>query len=150
MLGPVEFEHRLERRKRLTHCHGTLFQWPASLSSSPCSSPPPGRKPRSIDVRYLGPVNLKSYDCQDITRSSLIERVCYDEANRHMVVRRNAVHDQYCELPKDVVVAFLNAPSMGQYFNANIAGNGKSRPIRLRDAQGVMNGNAVSPTFPRT
>ena len=88
----------------------------------------PWEEAESVDVRYRGPVNLKSFDCQDITRSSLIERVCYDEANRHMVVRRNAVHDQYCELPKDVVVAFLNAPSMGQYFNANIAGNGKSGP----------------------
>ena len=43
-----------------------------------------------------------------------------------MVIRRNAVYDQYCELPKGVVDAFLNAPSMGQYFNANIAGTGKS------------------------
>jgi hypothetical protein len=88
----------------------------------------PWEEAESVDVRYRGPVNLKSFDCQDITRSSLIERVCYDEANRHMVVRRNAVHDQYCELPKDVVVAFLNAPSMGQYFNANIAGTAKSGP----------------------
>ena len=85
----------------------------------------PWEEAESIDVRYLGPVNLKPFICQDITRSSLIERVCYDETNQHMVVRRNAVYDQYCELPKDVVDAFLNAPSMGQYFNANIAGTGK-------------------------
>ena len=89
---------------------------------------PPWEVAESVDVRYLGSVNLKSYICQDITRSSLIERVCYDEANRYMVVRRNAVHGQYCELPKEVVVAFLNAPSMGQYFKANIAGNDKSGP----------------------
>ena len=88
----------------------------------------PWEEAESVDVRYRGPVNLKSFDCQDITRSSLIERVCYDEANRYMVVRRNAVHDQYCELPKEVVVAFLNAPSMGQYFNANIEGTAKSGP----------------------
>ena len=88
----------------------------------------PWEEAESIDVRYLGPVNLKPFICQDITRSSLIERVCYDEANRHMVVRHSAVHDQYCELPKGVVVAFLNAPSMGQYFKANIAGNDKSGP----------------------
>ena len=88
----------------------------------------PWEETESVDVRDFGPVNLRSFNCQDITRSSLIERVCYDEANRHMVVRRNAVHDQYCELPKEVVVAFLNAPSMGQYFKANIAGNDKSGP----------------------
>ena len=43
-----------------------------------------------------------------------------------MVIRHSAVYDQYCELPKGVVDAFLNAPSMGQYFNTNIAGTGKS------------------------
>ena len=85
----------------------------------------PWEEAESIDVRYLGPVNLKPFICPDITRSSLIERVCYDEKNQHMVVRRNAVYDQYCDLPKGTVDAFLNAPSMGQYFKANIAGTGK-------------------------
>ena len=88
----------------------------------------PWEEAESVDVRYRGPVNLKSFDCQDITRSSLIERVCYDETNRHMIVRHSAVSDHYCELPKGVVDAFLNAPSMGQYFNANIAGTAKSGP----------------------
>jgi hypothetical protein len=85
----------------------------------------PWEEAESVEVRNLGPMNLRPLICQDITRSSLIERVCYDEANRHMVVRHRAVYDQYCELPKDVADAFLNAPSMGRYFNANIAGAGR-------------------------
>jgi hypothetical protein len=92
----------------------------------------PWEEAESVDVRYLGPVNLKSFNCQDITRSSLIERVCYDETTRHMVIRRNAVYDQYCELPKGVVDELLNAPSIGQYFNANIAATGKSGPYGCR------------------
>jgi len=88
----------------------------------------PWEEAESVDVRNLGPVNLKFFNCQEITRSSMIERVCYDETNRHMVIRHSAVHDQYCELPKSVADAFLNAPSMGQYFKANIAGTGKSGP----------------------
>ena len=88
---------------------------------------PPWEVAESVDVRYLGSVNLKSYICQDITRSSLIERVCYDETNRHMVIRHSAVHDQYCELPESVADAFLNAPSMGQYFKTNIAGTNSGR-----------------------
>ena len=88
----------------------------------------PWEEAESVEVRNSGPVNLRSFVCQDITRSSIIERVCYDEANRHMVIRHSAVHDQYCELPESVADAFLNAPSMGQYFKANIAGTGKSGP----------------------
>lgn len=86
----------------------------------------PWEEAESVDVRNLGPVNLTPFICQDITRSSLIERVCYDEASRHMVIGHSAVYDQYCELPKSVADAFLNAPSMGQYFKTNIAAAGKS------------------------
>jgi hypothetical protein len=72
----------------------------------------PWEEAESIDVRYLGPVNLKPFICQDITRSSLIERVCYDETNQHMVVRDRQV--------RTIQV----------------------RTIRLPDAQGVMSENA--------
>jgi hypothetical protein len=37
-----------------------------------------------------------------------------------MLVQRHAVYRQYCDLPKDTLDAFLNAPSMGRFFNANI------------------------------
>ena len=88
----------------------------------------PWEEAESVGVRNFGTVSLKPFLCQEITRSSVIERVCYDEANRHMVIRHSAVYDQYCEMPKDVADSLLNAPSMGQYFNANIAGAGKSGP----------------------
>ena len=74
----------------------------------------------TVDVRDRGRVDLKRFACQDITRSSLIGRVCYDSANRYMLVQRSGIYDHYCELPKVTHDAFLNAPSMGQYFNANI------------------------------
>ena len=65
-----------------------------------------------------------------------------------MVVRAHAVHDQYCELPKDTVDAFLNAPSMGRYFKREHRRRpDKSGPYDCRTRKGVMSGNAVSPTF---
>jgi len=74
----------------------------------------------TIDVRDRGRVDLKAFTCQDVTRSSIIARVCYDDANQYMLIQRNGVYDHYCELPKAARDALLNAPSMGQYFNANI------------------------------
>jgi hypothetical protein len=79
-----------------------------------------------VDVKNQGPVDLKPFNCQDITRSSVISRVCYDTENRRMLVQRHAAYHQYCDLPKDTLDAFLNAPSMGQYFNANIKGAGRN------------------------
>jgi hypothetical protein len=75
-----------------------------------------------VDVKDLGAVDLKPFSCQDITRSSVVSRVCYDTESGRMLVRRHTVYHAYCDLPKDTLDAFLNASSMGQYYRANIEG----------------------------
>ena len=87
----------------------------------------PWQEAEIVDVKDRGAVDLKPFNCQDITRSSVISRVCYDTESRHMLVQRHAIYHQYCDLPKDTLDAFLNAPSMGRYYRANIEaadGNG--------------------------
>ena len=78
----------------------------------------------TVDVENHGAVDLTPFVCQDITRSSLVNRVCYDSANRTMIVQVNAVYSQYCDVTEAMRDAFLNAPSMGQYYKANIQGVG--------------------------
>ena len=85
-----------------------------------------------VDVKDRGAVDLKSFDCQDITRSSVISRVCYDTGSRRMLVQRHAAYLQYCDLPKDTLDAFLSAPSMGRFFKANIEGGDGSAPYACR------------------
>jgi hypothetical protein len=82
----------------------------------------PWQEAEIVDVRDRGAVDLKPFNCQDITRSSVISRVCYNTESRHMLVQRHAIYHQYCDLPKDTLDAFLNAPSMGRYYRANIEG----------------------------
>ena len=82
----------------------------------------PWEEAEIVDVKGQGAVDLKPFTCQDITRSRVISRVCYDGESRRMLVQRHAVYQQYCDLPKDTVDAFLNAPSMGLFFRANIEG----------------------------
>ena len=86
----------------------------------------------TVDVEGYGAVDLRAFTCQDITRSSVISRVCYDTESRRMLVQRHAAYQQYCDLPKDTLDAFLNAPSMGQYFRANIEGADGSGPYACR------------------
>jgi KTSC domain len=86
----------------------------------------------TADVKYRGPVDLKSFACQDITRSSFINRVCYDAGTQYMLILLNGTYYHYCELPKTTLDALLNASSMGQYFNANIKGSGKDGPFDCR------------------
>jgi len=37
----------------------------------------------TVDVKYRGPVDLKTFECRDINRSSFIQRVCYDKAQSY-------------------------------------------------------------------
>jgi hypothetical protein len=86
----------------------------------------------TIDVKYYGALDLKSFACTDITRSSFINRACYDKAKQFMVVQLQGTYYPYCEMPAATYDAFLNASSMGQYYNANIKGSGKDGPFDCR------------------
>ena len=76
----------------------------------------------TVDVRDRGPVDLGTFECRDITRSSIVQRVCYDRAQRHLIVATRAGNDRYCDLPAETFDALMGAPSMGQFFNRNIRG----------------------------
>ena len=85
-----------------------------------------------VDVEHRGAVDLTAFVCQDVTRSSLVDRVCYDATNQTMIVQVKTAYSQYCDVPKAARDSFLNAPSMGQYYNANIKGSGTSAPYQCR------------------
>ena len=80
----------------------------------------------AVEVRGRGTVDLKTFECRDINRSSLIQRVCYDRAQSYLIVGIKNVYDQYCDLPPPAFDGLMAAPSMGQFFNRNIraAGSG--------------------------
>src|SRR5436190_18610949 len=80
----------------------------------------------TVDVKDRGTIDLATFECYDINRSSLIQRVCYDHAQRYLIVGISGRYDDYCELPQQTFDGFMTAPSMGQFFNQNIRGSGSS------------------------
>ena len=78
----------------------------------------------TVEVRERGVVDLAPFECRDITRSSLIQRVCYDQARRYLVVASKGGYDVYCELPPQTYDGFMAAPSMGQFFKEHIRAHG--------------------------
>ena len=65
-------------------------------------------------------VDLKTFECRDITRSTVLQRVCHDPAQQHLIVAANGAYDRYCGVMANTVERLLGAPSMGQFFNQNI------------------------------
>jgi hypothetical protein len=86
----------------------------------------------TINVKYYGSLDLKTFACTDITRSSFINRACYDKAQQFMVVQLQSTYYPYCEMPANVYDAFLAADSMGRFYNASIKGSGKDGPYDCR------------------
>lgn len=89
-------------------------------------------KAETVSVKYRGEVELAPFECQDVTRSSFIQRVCYDADNQYMLISLNGTYYHYCEIGSEVVGALLAAPSMGKFYNANIRGSGSDGPFDCR------------------
>ena len=81
----------------------------------------------TIDVAGTGGVDLDRFECRDITRSSIVQRVCYAPAQRHLIVAVRGAYEQYCNLPAETFVALMAAPSMGQFFKRNVRGASGAR-----------------------
>ncbi|SEE27047.1 hypothetical protein SAMN05444161_5288 [Rhizobiales bacterium GAS191] len=43
----------------------------------------------TVNVKYRGVVDLAPFACENITRSSFINRACYDSKNTYMLIERN-------------------------------------------------------------
>ena len=86
----------------------------------------------TVDVKYRGAVDLKSFACTDTPRSSFIQRVCYDKAQSYMLINLRGTFYHYCELPAATCDALMAAPSMGQFYNQSIKGTGSDGPYDCR------------------
>ena len=56
-----------------------------------------------VIVKYRGPIDLKPLTCQSVTRSSFVQRVCYDTREQYMIINLTGTYYHYCEIPQKVV-----------------------------------------------
>ena len=85
----------------------------AQLAAAPIVS-------ETVETGERRPVDLGTFECRDITRSTVLQRVCYDRARQDLVVAIDGRYDRYCGVAAETVDSLLRAPSMGQFFNRNI------------------------------
>ncbi len=82
-------------------------------------------------MKYRGPVDLSSFQCESVSRSSLVTRVCYDRKEQYMVIGLQGTYYHYCAIDAGTVAALRGAESMGRFYNANIKGNFDCRTRRV-------------------
>jgi hypothetical protein len=77
-----------------------------------------------VEVPDRGAVDLAPFACTDTPHSTLVRRVCYDDARLKLLVNAEGIYSEYCGLPASTFEAFVVAPSMGQFFRQHIAAGG--------------------------
>jgi KTSC domain len=80
-------------------------------------------------LRLAGSQDLRLHRCH---QKQLHQPPCYDKAKQFIAVQLKDTYYTYCEMPAATYDAFLNASSMGQYYNANIKGWRKDGPFDCR------------------
>ena len=76
----------------------------------------------TVMVKYRGPVNTSHFRCDDVTRSSLVKRICYDASKQYMLISLKGTYYHYCDIDGGTVSELMSANSMGRFFNGNIKG----------------------------
>jgi KTSC domain len=93
-----------------------------ALATAPIST-------ETVSVAGRGVVDLRPFTCTDTPRSTIIQRVCYDKAQNHVLINVRGTYFEFCELPPVTFDAFVTAASMGWFYNQNIKGSGSERPF---------------------
>jgi|SRR5215469_5614105 len=88
-------------------------------------------KAETVEVKYRGLVDLAPFTCETVTRSSLVQRVCYDPREQYMIINLHGIYYHYCEIDAGTVDQLLTAQSMGRFFNAVIKGRFDCRTRRV-------------------
>ncbi|SCB54341.1 KTSC domain-containing protein [Bradyrhizobium shewense] len=85
----------------------------AQLAAAPIVS-------EAVETGERHPIDLATFECRDISRSTVLQRVCYDRAQRDLVVATGGSYARYCGVAAETADRLLGAPSMGQFFSQNI------------------------------
>ena len=86
----------------------------------------------TVQVKYHGVVSLDAFTCGDVKESSDVSRICYNKAERYMVIRLKTTYYHYCGIDAATVQGLESASSKRQFFEARIRGSGADGPFDCR------------------
>lgn len=76
----------------------------------------------TVYVKYRGAVDLAPFVCEQVSRSSVVKRLCYDPQEKYIIVNLNGTYYHYCEVPPSLVSDWRRSASMGRYYNSKVKG----------------------------
>ena len=86
----------------------------------------------TVQVKYNGAVSLDAFACSDVKEGSDVKRICYDKAERYMLIQLKSTYYQYCSIDATTVQNLQSASSKRQFFETRIRGSGSDGPFGCR------------------
>ena len=86
----------------------------------------------TVQVKYHGAVSLDAFACAAVKESSDVSRICYDKAERYMVIQLKTTYYHYCDVDAATVQGLQMASSKRQFFETRIRGSGADGPFDCR------------------
>lgn len=85
-----------------------------------------------VYVKYRGLVDLTPFECENVYRSSFIQRLCYDSSNEYALVELSGTYYHYCEISQKVIDDWKHAESMGRFYNEYVKSRNGDGPYDCR------------------
>ena len=88
---------------------------------------------REIIVKYRDdPVNVSSgFISYELKKSSFVKEIFFDKRNNYLLVRLKKEFYHYCEVPPRVVNEWVNATSLGKFYQSYIKGEFDCRELAI-------------------
>ena len=79
---------------------------------------------KDIYVKYRGVVNIDNghFNKLSIKESSLVKNMYYDDNNEYLLVQLKNTYYHYCSIPMTIIHSWVEAQSLGKYYNSFIRG----------------------------
>jgi hypothetical protein len=101
------------------------------------SSAVPAQSPAEVvSVKYGDEIDLAPFRCSDV-EGHRVSRVCYDAANRYLLLRVGQNYRQFCEVDAAITNRFLSSPSMDRFFESIIEDRHECRPGNMPKYESV-------------
>jgi hypothetical protein len=85
----------------------------------------------TVDVEFRGDIDLEFFQCTDIAPGGRIRRVCYDGANRYLVIKRDETWRHYCEVEAGTAARFIASPAIERFYGSVIENRHDCRPATV-------------------
>lgn len=76
-----------------------------------------------VYVKARGEVDLAPFRCDTFSRSPNVNRICYDDKEKYVLVSVKGIWYHYCDVPPATVSAWKKSSSKGRYYNDSVRAN---------------------------